>query len=341
MSLYPEITAPVPTLYERCAALIVERDYLRNVAKTLAARVHQINETAKTHLEDMSLKLHESSKRCVQAEQQRDRAERLNVSLQKQRDGECADLQQRLASEIAEKGHLYTRLMDVIPRFRSEKEGDMMKIAELEDELAAKSLLLETMCQDLHAADVLLPGTVSEASQTESRGSDFKDVGEDANLFMVDIDTVVLEMPFAQVVSQESSEEISDAEMVHEDYTPNGKLLETSNVDVFHQDSHDSNLQDSSVDNDLNETPYYQEQSVPDTSLFMFDANTVVLETSDAEVLHFKSPVDQLRIALAGKTTKELSALTVAELTAYLGWIGQSYVKPKAKSIAILRNAIL
>jgi hypothetical protein len=345
MSLYPEITDAVPSLYERCSALITEREYLRDIARTLAAKVHQNIAIAKTHLEDMASKLRESTMMREQAEQDREQLKSLNDFLQ-----------ERLRTEIAEKGHLYTRFMELIPRFQSEKDDDMLRIAELENQLAAKTLLLETICVDLRANEAsrlvdtfVVPETVSEASQTE-RSCTLTPL--DARSFTFDSDAEIVlhqEEPAVELFLDTSNlQDVPDAGIEYcqkssVEFFPDS--MDMKMPDVVEMNHHEQSAVESESPEVVVQFVNHEKSAVdkpenPDTNLFMFDSNTVVLESSSAEVVSDMSPVDQLRSALAGKNNKDLNALTVAELTKYLSWIGKTYVKPKAKSISILLGAI-
>jgi hypothetical protein len=361
MSLYPEITEVVPSLYERCATLITERDYLRDIARTLAARVHQNRQAAKAHLEDMACKLQESKLQCMQVEKERERAESTNVFLQNELEKEklfyarfvphleqarrekdddllkIAELESQLAAKTLLLDTMCKDLLHVDEASGAMEARFMLAIAELESKLAAKTLLLETMCNDLHEDEAIrlvntfVPEWVSEATQTEVRPGckDAADQGEkafpDANSDLETSDT--------EIVRQEAYlEHLQDIDFSETSEPSVEYLPETSETSVEH-------LQDIDFP-ETSETENVVHDEKDSTNLFMFDSNTVVLETSDAEVVHYKTAADQLRSALAGKTNKDLNALSVAELTAYLGWIGKTYVKPKAKSIAILRSAV-
>lgn len=341
MSLYPEITEPVPTLYERCVLLCRERDYLREVAKTLAARVHQNKEAATILLDNLSAKLRESHRMHMEVE--------LKV----------VSLQSQLAETKEEYRQLFLRHSQVVFELQAEERDNHNsydRIADLESQLAvARTLLLEVQAGCQHETAEFVENSLHSEMARESSLAD--DLDKENVYFLshqmietvlkptMDVVDLFPDVPLMDTLEPTSSnvymEEVFDSsEVVRVDFG------ETENVVLVHSDGMDACVPDATIGkSDLDELEAAEDTSILNesvtTDLVLLDNSTIVLETSNVEVVVTESPEEQLRRVLAGKTIKDLNALSVADLSVYLGWIGQAYVKPKAKSIAILRNALI
>ncbi len=270
--LYPKLIGPVATLEQRYLQVLAERDYLRQVAKTLASNLRQTVDSAKAHMEMI---LDTTRKELVHIKEH---------------------AQATLEIEQSRVSDLKNELDTVRAEFSDYKDKSQTLLEQAQTRESEKDAAISELCDKL----AVLERQVSDCTRTRATP--------------------------AIITNCATSDSEENNEAVHAASEERYSVSEASQTD-------DQSWKDAITD---------AEDVVvhaATTHLETFAHDMVVLETTHAEIAHGSS-IQQLREAIGDKVDKELAAMTVAELTTFLGWIGKTYVKPKSKSVAILRKAL-